>query len=372
MKKIIWIVVIVLVIGVIWKVSKNDNAGPSTGGPIKIAALLPLSGDAAAWGQNAERAIQLATEKINNEGGVNDRQVEIIYEDTGGDPKKAVSSYQKVTSIDKVTAVVGPLGQTEVMAVLPIIIKTKTPTIIPSYVPLKNRPNLSNPLLVWMDAEEESSRIAEHVYGEGIRNVGVIGTLDSWEQTISDAFTAKFESLGGNITIKEIVQPSVSDMKLAVTKVLGTKPEAVFLGTYYQFINSAKVLSDQNFQGKLYSIEVDDYLAGESASWTNGLRFIAPDYYQEDFVKIFQDKFAQAPGLPAGQSYDAVNILFSILKQSENRDDILAAIDEFTSYDGVSGKFEINADGRTSLPTALFEVESGKIKRLSYLPLTQN
>lgn len=367
-KKItLWALVLLAIIGGIWFVSKKQSPAVS-GETIKVAALLSLTGDAAAWGENAQKAIQLATEEANQKGGINGKQIEIIYEDTAGDAKRAVSAYQKVTSIDHVVAVLGPLNQTEDLAVMPLIIQTGTPTIIPGYVPLKNRTNLGNPLFVWMDAEVEAGRLAQYLFDQGIRTVAVIGTLDSWENTVSTSFAEKFKLLGGTVTEQEMVQPDTADMKLPVTKVLATKPQAIFLGTYYQFINSTKVLRDLGYTGKLYGIEVDDYLAKETAGWTSGLDFIAPDYYKDDFIKAFETKFGRAPGLPAGQSYDAANILFSFLKQSSDQKNMLEAMKNFTNYTGVSGELTIASDGRTYLPTALFELKNGQITRLSSLP----
>lgn len=356
------IVIIAFLVG--WRLYQNSRQG----NVIKIGALLSLSGDAAAWGENAQKAIKLAVDEINKKGGINGKLVDMIYEDTAGDPKQAVSAYQKVTTIDRVAAVIGPLNQTEDAAVVPLIDQTGVPTIVPGYLPLQNRKNLYNPLIIWMDAEIEAGRIAQYVYDQGIRNVGVAGTLDSWENTVSTAFAQKFQTLGGTVISQEIIQPDVADMRLPVTKIVATRPQAVFLGTYYQFVNSAKALHDLGYKGKLYGIEVDDYLAGQTSGWTNGLRFIAPDYYTSDFIKTFTDKYGVAPGLPAGQSYDAANILFSFLKKSQSQNDILDQMKSFKEYDGVSGKLQIGSDGRTFIPTALFELQDGKVTRVSTLP----
>ncbi len=40
----------------------------------------------------------------------------------------------------------------------------------------------------------------------------------------------------------------------------------------------------------------------------------------------------------------------------------------FTNYAGVSGELTIAPDGRTYLPTALFELKNGQVTRLSPLP----
>ena len=348
-----------------WALYGDHDSTPADSEPIKIGALLSLTGGASAWGENAQKGIALATEEINKNGGINGKQVEIIYEDTASDPKVAVSAFQKVTSFDRVDAIIGPLNQTETASVISLIDQTKIPTIAPGFLPLQNRTNINNPLLIWTDAETEAGRLAQYVYDQGIRSVGVIGTLDAWENTVTMGFVNNFRALGGSITDLEQVQPTADDMKLPVTKILATKPQAIYLGTYYQFVNSLKEISNQGYKGKLYGIEVDDYLAGETAQWSNGLQFISPDYYTTAFIDDFKAKYATEPGIPAGQSYDAAKILFSLIGETQN--DTLEAMKKFKQYDGVSGELRISAEGRTYLPTALFQINNGKISRVESL-----
>jgi len=185
--------------------------------------------------------------------------------------------------------------------------------------------------------------------------------------TISNAFEKKFVSLGGTITSKEIVQANEADMKLPVTKVINEKPQAIFLGTYYQFVKSTKIIHDLGYKGKLYSIEVDDYLTTQTSQWIADLQFIAPDYYVGDFVDAFKNKFGRAPGMPAGQTYDATKILFSLLNKTESKNELLEYMKSFSGHDGVSGHLQIESDGRTSLPTALFELKRGQVSRVMLL-----
>ena len=369
MKKILAIISLILVVILAaFGISKINDHNLTSHQTIKIGALLSLTGEASAWGENARKAIELATEQINDAGGINNQKVEIVYEDTSGDPKKAVSAFQSLMARNDIVAIIGPLNQTEVTAVIPLINQTNTPTLIPGYVPLQNRSNLSNPIIIWMDAEIEAGRLAQYIYNQGIRNVAVVGTLDSWESTVSKSFSQKFQEIGGKITDQEIVQPDSLDMKLPITKAVSSSPQAIFLGTYYQFFNSVKTLHDQKYIGNVYSIEVDDYLAGQTAGLSTRIRFIAPDFYSSNFINLFNDKYGMTPGLPSGQSYDTTNILFSFLKKSEDHDTILENMKNFTEYDGVSGKIKISKDGRTFLPTALFEIDSaGKIKKVSNL-----
>ena len=360
MKKLIWIVIILIIIWGVW--FRGEKPAPiASGEPIKIGALLTLTGDGQAWGENAKKGIELAVEEFKTKNG---RSIEVIFEDTHSEAKTAITAYRKLVDLDKVSVIIGPLMQSEASALAPIIATDKIPVVSPAYAPLVNRPDPQNPLFVWMNPQLEAEQMAKYVYSIGNRKVGVIGTKDNWENEISEAFAAKFQELGGQIVGKEIVQPDMTDNRLAVTKILASKPDSVFLGTYYQFVNSIKALSDFNYKGNIFSIEVDQYLADQTKNESGGLQFIAPDFYTSDFVDRFVLKYGIKPGIPTGQAYDATNIVLDLISVKQGATEILSKMKELTEYNGVSGRIIFTPDNKTILPTAIFEVNDGNIFRI--------
>lgn len=354
--KIILGIVVLFVIGLALVQSEQKKE------TIKIGVLSILSGDAAAWGQNAKQGIDLAVKEINDKGGVRGNKVELVYEDTGGDGKRAVSAFQKLTSLDRVDGVIGPLFLVEVSAIAPLV--KDIPVVTPA-ASIEIRANPRNPLMIWMDATTETHRMAIYVFDQKIKTVGVFGTKDSWENEVSSAFSSEASNLGMNVISKEIVLSDTSDIRPVITKLVTRKPDAIFLGTYYQFIPAIKILKELGYKGKIYSIEVDQYLVDETKPLSEGLQFIGPDFYVGDFTNRFETEYGQKPGIPAGQAYDAANILLSFFEKYGNyRQRIIQAMKEFKSYDGVSGRIEITQEHRTLFPTAIFEIKDGKIVKV--------
>ncbi len=76
--------------------------------PIKIGAIYSLSGPAAAIGTPTKLVTQMVVEKINKEGGINGRPIELVVGDTESDPTKAVMVIKKFINVDKVAAIIGP------------------------------------------------------------------------------------------------------------------------------------------------------------------------------------------------------------------------------------------------------------------------
>jgi branched-chain amino acid transport system substrate-binding protein len=362
MKKIIWILIAVIAVALVWVKTSTDKE-VSTNEPTKIGALLILSGDFSAYGERSRKAVEIAVEKHNQENP--DNPVEVIFEDTHGDPKQALSAYEKLVKVDNVDVIVGPLLQVEMAAILPKLKQDNIPMFSVAPVTKELRENTSNPLVVWPDPTLEAGQMAKYVFDQGIRTVGILGTQDSWENEVSSAFADKFTALGGKVIAREIVLPTDDDVRLAVTKVISKSPEAIFLGTYYKFYPFVKTLSEQRYKGKLYSIEIDSYLASESGSLSNGLRFISPDFYTDEFINEFKSRYSESPTLPAGQTHDAMQILLSFVKEGKSGNELLKAMNDLEKFEGVSGTIKFTEDHRATFPLSIFELQNGEIIRIT-------
>lgn len=77
---------------------QTKEALETTKEPIKIGAIFSLTGNGAPYGEPAQGGLKLAVEKINADGGISGRTVEVIYEDSQFDPKTAVSAYQSLAA----------------------------------------------------------------------------------------------------------------------------------------------------------------------------------------------------------------------------------------------------------------------------------
>src|SRR5690625_4820434 len=64
--------------------------------PLRIGIVLSLSGPAAAFGIPERNAVQVLTEKINAEGGVNGRQIELFIYDDATNPTEAARGAQRL------------------------------------------------------------------------------------------------------------------------------------------------------------------------------------------------------------------------------------------------------------------------------------
>lgn len=92
-----------------------------TDNQIKLGSVLDLSGPAALLGAPTRDGMRLRIEEQNAQGGVHGRQLQLLVEDSGYDPKRGVIAVQKLLQKEAVFGFMANLGTPVVMATLPAI-----------------------------------------------------------------------------------------------------------------------------------------------------------------------------------------------------------------------------------------------------------
>ena len=95
--------------------------------PIKVAALIALSGPAAAYGAEERRAIEAVAERTNAEGGIDGQMIELIVRDTKTNPTEAVRLANQVIRDDNVVAIIGATTGSETLAFADAAMRAEVP-----------------------------------------------------------------------------------------------------------------------------------------------------------------------------------------------------------------------------------------------------
>jgi branched-chain amino acid transport system substrate-binding protein len=87
--------------------------------PVKIWVMTPLSPpEAALLGQFIQRGAEMGAEYVNSKGGVlGGRQLELVIEDDSGTPEKGIAGYRRLVTQKEVSAVIGQVHSSVMLAV---------------------------------------------------------------------------------------------------------------------------------------------------------------------------------------------------------------------------------------------------------------
>ena len=106
---------------------------------LKLGVLATLSGAGTAWGIAMQGAAELAAEDVNSKGGLEvggkKYQVEVIAYDDHYKAADALTAFNRLVFDDGIKYVVGPLGSTPALALLPVSTENKVITMTMAFTP---------------------------------------------------------------------------------------------------------------------------------------------------------------------------------------------------------------------------------------------
>lgn len=150
--------------------------------PIKIGAILSITGPASFIGEPEKNTLLLLADQINKAGGINGRPVQVIIEDSKSDETQAVLSAKKLIERDKVVAIIGPSTTGESMAVIPIVTQAKIPMISLAAGTAITEP-VSERYWIFKTAQYDRSAVEaiyRYMQKKGIKKVGILTITTSF------------------------------------------------------------------------------------------------------------------------------------------------------------------------------------------------
>lgn len=155
----------------------------------KLGVALPLSGDYAALGKNVRSAIELAASG----------EVELVIEDTRGEPAGAIEAVTRLAARDDIFAVLGPLGQTESRAAASMAERLRLPLFSISFA--EEIDSLGQwAYRIRVSPAEQATLLAKRARKLGIDSVAILFPRTTFGQRSSVAFARAFIEAGGEVT----------------------------------------------------------------------------------------------------------------------------------------------------------------------------
>jgi branched-chain amino acid transport system substrate-binding protein len=326
--------------------------------PVRVAAIFAKTGIAATNNLPHVRAVELAAEKINREGGVLSRPLELIFIDNKSSPIGASLAARKAVEMN-VTAVVGAAWSSHSLQMAPVLQAAGVPMITGSATNPKVT-RLGNYIFraCFIDSFQAKA-MAQFAYKElGSRTAAVLEIVnEEFSLTLAELFEASFSTLGGEIVLKGSYQNDAVDFADLLGRVAALKPDVVYAPGYGRdcglLIKQAvskgiqsTFLGGDGWGGALIYPYGGEALAGSfhSAHWHYDVRFPESVALQ----KAYREKYTgKIPHMNAPLNYDAVLILAEAIERagSTDRVKIRDALAETSGFQGATGTITFDANG---------------------------
>jgi branched-chain amino acid transport system substrate-binding protein len=342
---------------------------------IKIGSVLPLTGGVAAFGQASKNGILLAQEELNKNGGIDGKQVEIIFEDDEAKPASSANVTQKLINNDKVISIIGAVNSTCSIADGPIATQNKIPMI----TPVSTNPKVTTQggeyvfracfidpfqgkILSKFAIEDLKAKKAAVLYDVG----------NDYSKGLAEFFEEAFKEAGGDVVASETYNTGDSDFNAQLTKISALKPDVLILTDYYNTVGLiAKQARTAGIDAVLLGGDGWDSpdlfsVGGEAVEGGYFTNHYSPDDTAEqvaEFRTAYEEKYNEVPSSYAVLAYDAANILFDAIKKAGTTDgekikDALKNIE----YQAVTGKIKFDKDRNPIKGAVILKAEDGKQK----------
>jgi branched-chain amino acid transport system substrate-binding protein len=329
-------------------------------GPIKIGFLAPVTGGAAQIGKDMVNGLTMWLDENNHQ--IAGRKVEVIVEDTQGQPNIALTKLQKLVESDRVQVLAGGLFAHVGYALAPKVDQLKVPMLYP--VMAADDLTQRKPVK-WVVRNGWTSSQPNHPFGEyvaktlGYKKVVTIA-IDyafGWEQV--GGFQKTFEESGGQVIQKLWAPLNTTDFAPYLSQIRRDADAVFALMVSISALRFPKQYEDAGLKNKLPLLgggtTFDEFvlpsLGDESIGGVSALIYSAAleTPANKKFVAEYRKKFGKVPSYYSETCYTTGRWINEAAKavggDVEDREKFLVALKKVEIPDSPRGPIKLDSHG---------------------------
>ncbi len=363
MKKFLAVMSVVLLMATLFvSCSKSESSSEE----IKVGFVGPLTGDYANYGTLCKQSVEMAIEEINAKGGVSGKQIKLYAEDSEGDSQKALAATEKLSSSDKVCAIIGPILTGETFSVAERVQQEGLVIITPS---ASHKDITAIGDYIWRTTPSDGLQgvVAGKYWSQvlGYKKLAVLYAKNDYSQGLYESMAESFKEEGGEIVATETFMVGDKDFKTQLTKLKNTDAEAIYIPDYTT--EMAQILEQASqLQVNKPFLSGDGFLSEEiytlAGQYTDGVVYTASAQVEEsnsakEFKEKYTAKYGVGPDSFATNAYDATYILASVIeKVGTDRKAIKEGMKQVKDFVGVNGVINFDEQGDLVAYQGIYEV----------------
>lgn len=376
----------------------------------KIGVIAPLGTPS---GEDLRNGITLARDRNPL---VSHDQVELIFEDSEGDPIRAARAAKRLVEERGVLAIIGALTSAVTTPIATMLSAQKVPLVAPTASD-DGIASLS-PYIFQVNATPgaQGRHIAEHaVNKQGLRTLASLAPRDDYGRSIAREFATRAEDLGAEVLIQEWYEPGTTDYRRQFERIrsaglalqapddLALEIDALILGNIHvappppvvvdpdtvqlEVVEALDgiliaggaediLLIAPQFHSALVSSQVlgsdgwnHDEVARDGGNYVDGAIFVAKYYDQshlesvQNFVNDYRSRFGQEQNIVAALGYDAMlSILHGINADGTTRDRLREHLETLTNVPGATGQISFGKGHRENAWMYMLTIRNGRIE----------
>jgi branched-chain amino acid transport system substrate-binding protein len=361
---------LLLLTGIALSCTQPKNEDRST---IEIGFFGDLTGPTFNFGLSAKNGVLMAAYEINQAGGINGHQIDIVIEDDKGSPEEAAQVTRKLIDRYKVSAIIGAGASGNSLAAAPKAQSARVPLIAPSS---------TNPAVTqvgdyifracYIDAFQGEVMAKFAVQTLKAKRAAIMLDFNSpYSRGLTEFFEFSFTKLGGEIVVKQSYSQGDADYRGQLSLIKAANPDVVYIPGYY---GDVAIIAKQARQLGLTVplLGTDGWDAPElwelGGDALNGC-YISNHYSADDpsemiqkFVHAYRQRYGNlTPDAHAALAYDALRFLAEAIQKSGTEGPKLRdALAETKNFGGVTGMISMDRERNAVKSAVILKLEDGR------------
>ena len=337
---------------------------------INIGAVLPLSGAAAYSGEQVRDGMLLAIEEFNSKGSIHQQDIDLIIEDSKGDPKEGVNAFNYLVNIKTQDVIIS--GLSSVSTALVPLAKEKE---IPLLATTATTPNITKnefSFRYYTTAQQELEPIIKIANELQTEKIAILYLNDEFGVSMFKTLDETYRGL----IIAEAFPISTTDFKTQLLKIEESNPDALLIvGFSNHIINVIKQMNELNLKLNIFTPSTASFTDVRKALNEMNVSVYAgvPKIYGEgtsqqtkSFKATFKQKYDKEADQYAAAGYDLINIISQATQnQASSREGIKIGLSEMKHFEGVLGPIKVQGREFNFLLYPA-KIEKGEVEYLIY------
>ena len=347
----------------------------TSGEPIKIGAIISITGPGAGLGIPERNGILLAEKRINAAGGIKGRPIKVIIEDDASNPDTALSKANDLVHTQKVVALLGPSLTANTVAIGGITHPLKMLQIAYTGIGPAIEKQRTCVLHVPPPQRLNAQALLEYAKSIGATRLGVLHDAGYGNVVMAElrAIAADYQV---NFVAIEKFEIGATDTTTQAAKVKAAQPQAVLViatsatpfrnvkqvqitqpviaaigSSSYEYVNAMGSAAD--------NIVIAEFVVGED-----------PLPHQKDFVELYKKEYNATPKNFEALAWDSVHVVAAALNKAGADATGQALCDAARgTHSGVLADYDFSADDMTGIKLTSYvfsKLVAGKYTRLPF------
>lgn len=347
----------------------DSQNGGSDEGPIIIGAVLDITGVGANLGVPEQNTLQMLSAQLNEAGGINGREVELVIKDNQSNEDGAARATTELIEQEGAHIIIGASRTGPSLAMRPIVESAEIPNISVA----ANAAIVEGSDWVFKTAQNDQvviELILDHAQAEGYTTVALARDASGFGEGIADMITEMGEERGIELVATEAFEPSATDFTAQMTNIRNADADANIIwgitpsaglaqASYAQIVGDVPVYHSHGVANEAFFESAGS--AAEGVIAPMGRLLVADQLSDDDpqaevinqFIEDYTDQFNEAPSAFAGHAYDAWQIAVLALEEAgTDPHDLRDAVENITGFVGISGIFNMSPENHSGLDTS--------------------